>query len=98
VRDADLGQPLQSDTPVLMLSGELDPVTPPEYAQRAASALTRARHLIGPGQGHGLAATGCVPRLMREFLADLEPGGLDAACLENDRPNPFFLDFNGPSP
>jgi pimeloyl-ACP methyl ester carboxylesterase len=98
VRDADLGQPLQSDTPVLMLSGELDPVTPPEYAQRAASALTRARHLIGPGQGHGLAATGCVPRLMREFLADLEPAGLDAACLENDRPNPFFLDFNGPSP
>jgi pimeloyl-ACP methyl ester carboxylesterase len=98
VADADLRAPLRSDRPVLLLSGEDDPITPPAYAERAAAELGRARLLVGPGQGHGLAAVGCVPRLMREFLEQLEPAVLDASCLERQGPSPFFLDFSGPSP
>jgi pimeloyl-ACP methyl ester carboxylesterase len=98
VVDDDLRVPLDSDRPVLMLSGEDDPITPVAYAERAATGLTRARLLVGPGQGHGLAGIGCVPRLMRQFLEALEPETLDAECLGRQGPSPFFLDFAGPSP
>lgn len=99
VLDDDLRAPLRSDRPVLLLSGENDPITPPAYAERAiADGLSNAVHLIGRGQGHGLAPIGCVPRLMRRFLDNPEPDRLDAACLEREPVMPFFLDFNGPLP
>jgi pimeloyl-ACP methyl ester carboxylesterase len=96
--DGDLKEPLVSSTPTLLLSGEADPVTPPAYAEQVLVNLSSARHLIGPGQGHGLAAVGCVPNLMRRFLQELDPLGLDAECLDREQPSPFFLDFSGPSP
>lgn len=98
VLDEDLRTPLRSERPVLLLSGEADPITPPEYGDRVAANLTHARHLVGPGQGHGLAGAGCVPRLMRAFLETLDPQALDASCLEREQASPFFLDFSGPSP
>jgi len=96
--DSDLKAPVVSDRPVLLLSGEADPVTPPSYGAQVLENLANARHLIGPGQGHGLAGVGCVPTLMRRFLEDLDPQGLDDTCLQRERPSPFFLDFTGPSP
>jgi len=96
--DEDLKTTFGSDRPVLLLSGEADPITPPEYGLRVLSSLANARHLIGPGQGHGQVGVGCVPRLLRAFLDDPEPANLDARCLEQERPSPFFLDFNGPAP
>ena len=96
--DSDLKASLVSDRPVLLLSGEADPVTPPAYGAQVLENLDNARHLVGPGQGHGLAVVGCVPTLMRRFLEDLDPLGLDDACLQRERPSPFFLDFTGPSP
>jgi pimeloyl-ACP methyl ester carboxylesterase len=99
VQDADFKAAVVSDRPVLLLSGELDPVTPPEYAERVMRAgLTNARHLVAPGQGHGVAAVGCAPRLIREFLAAPSPSALAAECLEAEVPTPFFLGFHGPGP
>lgn len=98
VRDDDLKNPLESSLPVLLLSGEADPITPPSYGAQALQTLSNARHLIGPGQGHGLAAVGCVPNIMRRFLQELDPAELDADCLEREQSVPFFLDFSGPSP
>jgi pimeloyl-ACP methyl ester carboxylesterase len=99
LRDEDFKMPVASDRPVLLLSGELDPVTPPEYAERAiAGGLTNARHLVARGQGHGIASIGCVPRLMQEFLATAAPAALAAECLESEAPVPFFLGFHGPGP
>jgi pimeloyl-ACP methyl ester carboxylesterase len=96
--DADLHAPLQSDIPTLLLSGEADPVTPPADAERAARGLARHRHLILSGEGHGQVATGCVPRLMAEFLDAAAPDKLDAACLERHTPAPFFVSMTGPAP
>ncbi|MFL2546495.1 MAG: alpha/beta hydrolase, partial [Candidatus Rariloculaceae bacterium] len=96
--DNDLKEPLISSTPTLLLSGEADPVTPPAYAEQVLGNLSTARHLVGPGQGHGLAPVGCVPNLMRRFVQDPDPLGLDAECLDREHPSPFFLDFSGPSP
>jgi pimeloyl-ACP methyl ester carboxylesterase len=96
--DADLHSPLRSNIPTLLLSGEADPVTPPADAERAARGLARHRHLILRGEGHGQVATGCVPRLMAEFLDSATPATLDVSCLQQHRPAPFFVSMAGPAP
>ena len=94
----DLHAPLRSDVPTLLLSGEADPVTPAAAAQRVAQLLPRSRHLVLAGEGHGQLGTGCVPRLMAAFLDHPDPAGLDATCLKQHRPAPFFISINGPAP
>jgi pimeloyl-ACP methyl ester carboxylesterase len=96
--DTDLHAPLHSDVPSLLLSGEADPVTPPANAQRLARGLAHHRLLVLPGEGHGQLATGCMPRLVAAFLDARDPQGLDAACLEEHRPAPFFIGTTGPAP
>jgi pimeloyl-ACP methyl ester carboxylesterase len=96
--DADLHSPLRSAIPTLLLSGEADPVTPPEDAERTARGLVHHRNLVLRGEGHGQLATGCVPQLMAKFLDDANPEVLDATCLEQHRPAPFFVGLTGPSP
>lgn len=97
--DDDFHEPVVSDRPVLLLSGEHDPVTPPANAERVlASGLTNARHIVGRAQGHGLAIVGCVPELIADFIETADHAALDTACLEREPPMPFFLSFQGPSP
>jgi pimeloyl-ACP methyl ester carboxylesterase len=99
VIDADFRQPVASDRPVLLLSGEHDPVTPPTYAERIiASGLSNARHIVGRAQGHGLAIVGCVPELIADFVESADPAAPDTGCLDREPPLPFFLSFQGPSP
>jgi hypothetical protein len=98
VRDTDLREPLEGGRPALLLSGDTDPITPPDYGRRVAAGLANARHIVAEGQGHGVAGVGCMPGLMREFLNELDPDALDASCLERARSMPFFLDFSGPAP
>ena len=97
--DADFKLPVVSDTPVLLLSGDNDPITPPAYAERVkADGLANSVHVVGRGQGHGLAGVGCVPRLLRTFLEQPAPSELDASCLALEPPTPFFLSLLGPAP
>jgi len=96
--DADLHAPLRSAIPTLLLSGEADPVTPPADAERLARGLTRYRHLIVAGEGHGQIVTGCVPKLMAEFLDTGRTTALDASCLDRHHPAPFFVGLTGPAP
>jgi len=95
--DEEFKTPLKTDLPVLLLSGEADPVTPPKYAELASVDLDNARLLVGRKQGHGQAARGCMPDLIGEFVTDADPTGLDATCFERVHAMPFFLDFSGPS-
>lgn len=96
--DGDLHAALHSDIPTLLLSGEADPVTPPVDAERAADGLTRHRHLILKGEGHGQLATGCMPIIAADFLDHAAPEKLDASCLDRHTPEPFFLSMTGPAP
>ncbi|MGD0501406.1 MAG: alpha/beta hydrolase [Steroidobacteraceae bacterium] len=96
--DADLHAPLQSAVPTLLLSGEADPVTPPADADRLARGLAHYRHLIVRGEGHGQLVTGCMPKLMADFLDTPEPDKLDASCLDRHHPAPFFVTLTGPAP
>ena len=91
-------EPVQSDKPVLLLSGELDPATPPRWADIARATLPNSLHLIVPGVGHGATAEGCVPELMAQFLDKAKVAGLDPSCLSPLRRPPFFVSFAGPPP
>ncbi|MEM1435570.1 MAG: alpha/beta hydrolase [Pseudomonadota bacterium] len=96
VIDPGFKAPLESAVPTLLLSGEFDPITPPANAEAVLPGLSNARHLVAPGQGHGVIARGCVPRLLREFIEAADPAALDAECLERLTPDPFFVDLMGP--
>lgn len=97
--DDDFRTLVVSDKPALVLSGSNDPITPPDYGERViAGGLRNSKHLIGRDQGHGMAPIGCTPRLLRTFLENPKPDELDAACLDAEPPNPFFLTLLGPAP
>jgi len=87
--------PVKSDAPTLLLSGELDPVTPPFYAEAVASHLTHHLHVIVPGVGHGATPQGCVPRLINDFISRGSAEGLDTSCVKSLERPPFFVTFAG---
>jgi pimeloyl-ACP methyl ester carboxylesterase len=96
--DADFHSPLQTDTPVLLLSGSDDPVTPPADAELARQGLTHSMHLVLQGFGHGQLVAPCVDRVMAKFIELGRVEGLDVSCVRNDRPLPFFVTLGGPAP
>ncbi|MDD5371515.1 MAG: alpha/beta hydrolase, partial [Anaerolineaceae bacterium] len=51
---ASLPQPVSSNAPVLLLSGEDDPITPPANAQQVANNLPNSLALVAPGMGHNV--------------------------------------------
>ena len=89
--------PAKIAAPALLLSGALDPVTPPRRAERAAEFMSNARHLVVANAGHGVSQLGCAPRLLREFL-DKPTGKLDAKCLAEIPAPTFQLGSAGPQP
>ena len=89
--------PSRITAPVLMLSGALDPVTPPRRATAAAAHMTRATHLVVQYAGHGVSTLGCTPRLLREFL-DVPGAQLATACLGEIPAPTFQLGSAGPQP
>lgn len=91
-------QPVVSDKPVLLLSGEWDPVTPPRFAEATAKTLGNSRHLIAKGRGHIIIGRGCVNRLAARFLDSLDPKALDATCLDALGRIPAFVSHLGPPP
>jgi len=96
--DDGFREPLVTDIPVLLLSGDADPITPPRYADLAGVELGNARHLIGVHQGHGQLAAGCMPNIIADFVTAADPTTLDVECMESAFVMPFFLDFSGPMP
>ncbi len=90
------GMPVSSEVPTLLLSGELDPVTPPRWAEEALATLPNGRHIVVPDEAHGVAAIGCVPRLLERFLNEPQKRDFDAGCIDDHHGMKFFLDFAGP--
>lgn len=95
---ADFHTPVHSDEPVLILSGEFDPVTPPRYGEAILKGLPNGRQLVAKGQGHSVMGRGCFPKLVAGFVDKLDPKNLDAGCIADFGPTPAFIDFNGASP
>jgi pimeloyl-ACP methyl ester carboxylesterase len=78
----------------LLLSGGIDPATPPRHARRVAQALgAMARHEVVPNAGHGLLNLGCLRDLVFRFVdarTDAEALKLDASCAREIPRPPMF--------
>jgi len=87
-------QPVVSDIPALVLSGEYDPITPPSWGQAAAAYLANSQFFIFPGMGHGLIdipGRPCPTNILRQFL--LNPDApVDASCVERMGPPDFYVE------
>jgi pimeloyl-ACP methyl ester carboxylesterase len=83
--------------PALLLSGALDPVTPPRRAEAAASLMRQAQKVVVANAGHGVSQLGCAPRLLREFL-DAPASPLNTKCLAEIPAPTFQLGSAGPQP
>lgn len=86
----DFDQPVKSVKPVLILSGALDPVTPPAYGEEVKKSLTNALHVVAPNVGHGVSSRGCAPKLIKKFIETASVSELEAKCLER-LPRPIFF-------
>ncbi len=92
VRPADFRTPLTGNLPVLILSGEFDPVTPPAFGDEVLKSLGNARHLVVRGQGHNVLPVGCVPKLFTRFVETADAKSLDVHCLDKV---PYAAPFTG---
>ena len=90
--------PVTSDVPVLMLSGEADPITPPWHAEQLVSSFSNIIHLVFNDMGHGNSSSQCTAKILDSFIESASVKGLDTTCAESVEPPPFFVDFSGPQP
>ncbi len=97
-RPADFHEPVASERPALLLSGEFDPVTPPAYGERVLATFPNGRHLVARGHGHNVMVAGCMPRLMARFIDTADAKGLDAGCLDQLTYTPPFTGAYGWEP
>ena len=75
-----------AQSPTWLLSGGLDPATPPRHAQRVAQALGRnARHTVVPNAGHGVLGQACLREAAARFITaddDATALAVDADCAQ----------------
>jgi pimeloyl-ACP methyl ester carboxylesterase len=73
-------EPVRSDIPVLLLSGETDPTTPARWGAMAARTLPNGLHLVLPGVSHA-PFPACAIRIMAAFVEAGSIEGLDTSCV-----------------
>lgn len=92
--EADYTAPIHSDVPVLILTGEWDPVTPPMHGDRVAKTLTNSLHIVVPHGAHalgGLENVDCIMRISAEFMERGTTKGIDTTCVKSIRRKGFVL-------
>ena len=94
----DFHQPVVSDLPVLLMSGERDPVTPPHYAAQTAETFPNSLNLVARGQAHSVMKNVCLREITTEFIEKGTVEDLDTDCVEDIQPAPFFTSLLGPNP
>lgn len=74
-------EPVRSDVPALVVAGDLDPITPAEWARQAAAHLSASQTFVFPGVGHDVIGNdGCAVELARAFL-DAPDEQAEAHCF-----------------
>jgi pimeloyl-ACP methyl ester carboxylesterase len=84
----------RSSAPVLMLTGQWDPVTPPSNAENAARFLPNSFQIVVPQAGHGFGGVDgiqCVQNLIEQFIDQATRKSLDTTCVKDIKRRPFVL-------
>ena len=88
---AGYNDPVTSDIRTLVLAGEFDPVTPPEWSRSAADHLEDAAYVEFPGLGHGeVFAHECPRSIFRAFIDDPD-AAVDTSCVNQMGPPDFAV-------
>lgn len=85
----DFHAPIRSAVPALLISGALDPATPPEASAQAAKDLSNSRVVVVKDGTHGTGSP-CIDGLISDFVAQGSSAGLDAACADQIHLPPFL--------
>ena len=75
-------QAVKSDVPTLVLSGQFDPVTPPEWGKLAASTLNKSYYVEIPAAGHGSSLSETCPRRLALSFFDNPAAAPDSSCTQ----------------
>ncbi len=86
---------IESRIPTLILSGDLDPVTPPSNGELAAKTLVNSHHIIVKNTSHTVAMSSCAPKVIKQFLTSLSPKELDESCFDELPDESFMTSLNG---
>lgn len=95
--ERDYAQPVKSDLPVLILTGQWDPVTPPSNGDRIAKTLSNSLHIVVPSGAHGLdglEGMDCIDNLIVSFIERGSIAGLNTECVKNIRRKGFAVKLN----
>ena len=91
-------EPVFSDAPTLLISGEYDPDTPPMWAEVAAHTLTNSLHIVFRGAGHvpthNWSGDGCAMKLAGSFAENpmqfKDPAMSLPACVLEQKAPEFY--------
>jgi pimeloyl-ACP methyl ester carboxylesterase len=81
--------PFTSNVPVVLVSGNLDPVTPPQWGEEARRSLPNSIHVVTPG-GH-TSGNPCLDSIGSQLFRTGTVQGLDTSCVAALRNPPFVL-------
>ena len=91
---AETLEPVRVDVPTLIISGSMDPVTPPSWGEEVARFLPLSRHVVIRHLSHesaGLKNAECLDQLFAQFIAQTDAHALDISCTEHIGPPAFVL-------
>jgi pimeloyl-ACP methyl ester carboxylesterase len=88
-------QSVTANIPTLILSGNLDPVTPPSNGEYSADTLPNSHHIIVGNASHTVAMSTCASDIINEFLTSKTPKALDESCLKDIPQETFMTSVNG---
>lgn len=94
-RPAIAVEPVKSDIPTLIISGEFDPVTPPSNGEKARENLSNSQYFMFKGLGHGVLRSdkaygdelSCAATITLDFLENPSTA-VDGSCASK-LPGPF---------
>lgn len=83
-------QPVTSDVPSFLITGEFDPITPPQQAFDTAATLSRSSVVVYPRGGHtpGFSSQ-CLTDAMAAFIENPAVAP-DTSCVAGEAPLPFL--------
>ncbi|HEY6351542.1 MAG TPA: alpha/beta hydrolase [Candidatus Angelobacter sp.] len=84
----DFHAAIHSAVPALLISGALDPATPPSQSEQTAHDLTNSRRIIVKEGTHGTGSP-CIDGLISQFVDQGSGAGLDTSCVDKIHLPPF---------
>ncbi|NUQ05798.1 MAG: alpha/beta fold hydrolase [Anaerolineae bacterium] len=90
VADAVADEAVVSSVPVLLMTGEFDSSTPPQWARIASQTLENSLLVEFPNRAHTVSVTPCGQQIITDFIRD-PFSDIDTACVQTAPPIDFFV-------